>query len=269
MIYKDKTQESYAIKSVPEHLKIENEVDGRIIKAVVNTYNYFDYDQDVLRIGAAKRSINNRGANSQAHDKILHALNHDLTQLPGKSLLEAEMKVNGLDVLYTESKLLEDVLGEQTLVRYLEKIYNQHSIGFRYKDITFIEEDSEGWTKFVDSLINPEDALNAGYGYEVKEIELFEWSTVPFGANKLTPYLGTKTDNKQIHIQNIYKKMDALIEQSKKGVKNTKIYELQYYQLKQLIQETINGSNEKQTAKQRTSQNLPENQAKLFYSNLK
>lgn len=236
---KDKLKINYQIKS---NLATYKEIDesSRIIKAVVSTYNYFDYDYDVLRKGCAKKSIQNNGAHSNANDKILHALNHNLHTLPGKSIIEKEIKINGHDVLYVESFLPETTLGEDTLINYQANIYNQHSIGFRYVDIQFLEKGAEAWSNFLKHLINPEEAERVGFGYDVKEIEWFEWSTVAFGANKLTQYLGTKSANKTVQIDNLYIKMDALIKAANSQLKNKKIFELQYSQLKQLIQETIN-----------------------------
>ena len=52
----DKLQIPYQVKS---NLATYKELDesGRTIKAVANTYNFYDYDGDVLRMGAAKKSI--------------------------------------------------------------------------------------------------------------------------------------------------------------------------------------------------------------------
>ena len=236
-LIKNKLDVNYAVKS---NLADYKEVDenSRTVKAVANTYNFFDYDFDILRPGAAAKSIAERGAKSEAPDKILHALFHDLTRLPGKSMLEAETELNGYKVLYTESKLAETMDGEETLIKYLEGIYNQHSIGFRYTQIDYVEKDDSNWTKFIETSINPEAVEKVGFGYDVKEINLHEWSTVAFGANKLTPYLGTKSQNKNVQILNIYTKLDSLIKKANRcEVKDKKIFDLQYNQLKQMISE--------------------------------
>jgi phage head maturation protease len=237
MVKQDKLKINYQIKS---NLATYKELDesSRVIKAVANTYNFYDFDGDVLRPGCCKRSIDHRGANSDANDKILHALNHDLTTLPGKSLIEKERTVNGNKVLYTESYLPETTLGEDTLINYKTGIYNQHSIGFRYIQIEYVEKEAEGWDDFIKDLINPEEAERFGYGWEVKEINLHEWSTVAFGANKLTPYLGTKSENKNIQLLNVYSKLDALIKKAKSlDIKDKKVFNLQMDQLKQMIKE--------------------------------
>ena len=228
----------YQVKSNLANYK-ELDESSRIIRAVVNTYNYFDSDSDVLANNCAKISLEQRGSKSDAHDKILHALFHDLTRLPGKSMEEAEITLKGNKVLYAESYLPETTLGEDTLINYKANIYNQHSIGFRYKDIEYVEKDTDQWTRIINKLINPEEAEAKGYLFYVKEIELFEWSTVAFGANKLTPYLGIKSTNKNVQLSNLYTKLDELIKQSKKGIKDKKIFDLQYLQIKQMIKEVL------------------------------
>ena len=234
----DKLNISFQIKS---NLASYKEIDenSRTIKAVVNTYNFFDSDYDVLRLGCAKRSIDNRGAGSNANDKILHAFNHNLSELPGKSILEDEIIIDKVPVLYVESKLSESTDGENLLIKYKEGIYNQHSIGFQYKQIEYIERETAEWEEYLKDLINPEEAEKIGFGWDVKEINWFEWSTVAFGANKLTPYLGTKSENKIIQLNNLYAKLDGLIKASKKGIKNKSVFEMQYFQLKQMIKETM------------------------------
>lgn len=233
----DKLNIPYQVKSNLAEYK-ELDEGSRTVKAIVNTYNYYDLDQDVLRIGAAKKSIEQRGANSSANDKILHALFHDLTKLPGKSINESETVIDGKQVLYAESKLSETIDGEDTLIKYKDGIYNQHSIGFRYIQIEYIEKESDGWDKFISTLINPEEAESNGFGWDVKEINWYEWSTVPFGANKLTPSMGVKTANKTVLLQNVYLKLKELIDKSKRlDIKNKKLFELQYDQLKQMILE--------------------------------
>jgi len=237
---KDKLNIEYQVKT---NLSNYKEVDNndRTIKAIANTYNFFDFDMDVLRPNCAKRSIEQRGALSNAVDKILYAKFHDLTLLNGKSLIEKETVINGHNVLYVEAKILETPAGEETLLQYKNNIINQHSIGFQYRDIEYIDNESEGWNAFLKDLINPEDAEKVGYGYDVKEIALHEWSAVSFGANKLTPFLGVKSENKKIQLQSLYTKMDALLKVANKQDKhNKKIFELQYLQLKQLITEMIN-----------------------------
>ena len=76
--------------------------------------------------------------------------------------------------------------------------------------------------------------------YIVKEIALYEYSTVAFGANKLTPYLGSKSENKTIRYSNLIAKLDALISASREGKIDKDMFEIHERQLKQMIYELFN-----------------------------
>lgn len=239
----NKTQKLNTPYQVKSNFATKTDIDesSRVIKAVVNTYNFFDSDQDVLRKGCAAKSILERGSKSSAADKVVHALFHDLTRIVGKSMLEAETTIDGKEVLYTESYLPETTAGEDTLINYKAGIYNQHSIGFRYVNIEYIEKDDDLFSKGLQNLINPEAAEAAGYFFDVKEINWYEYSTVAFGANKLTPYLGTKSANKLDQYHAIITKMNTLVKKANRHeVKNKKLFKLQYKQLEQMIYELAN-----------------------------
>lgn len=264
----DKKNINYQVKTNLSNYK-EIDESSRIIKAILNTYDYFDFDADVLRVGSAKNSINQRGANSQATDKILYAKFHDLQQLPGKSLTEQETVINGKNVLYGEAKLIETPLGEETLIQYKEGIINQHSIGFKYLQLEYLDNKSEGWSKFLNTIINPEDAEKVGYAYEVTEINLHEWSAVSFGANKLTEFLGTKGANKNIQYQNLITKFDSLIKKANRRDKlNKKTFELQILQLKQMMYELITKEQEEKLICKNKPTLNQNSEVANFYANL-
>lgn len=220
---------------------------GRIVTGFYNTYNFMDDDMDVLLSGAAKKSIKERGADSKAVAKIKHALNHDLTLLPGKIKVLEEKEVNGIEGIYFETAMADTTLGNDTLKNYLAGIYDNHSIGFRYIDIEMIERDnqhgnSSKWDKIIEKMINPEKAEEAGYMFAVKEIMLYEGSTVAFGCNQLTPYLGVKNGNKDALKIALFDRMDKLNKALKTGDQSDDMmgsFELQILQIKQMLNEML------------------------------
>src|SRR5690606_17795810 len=89
-------------------------------------------------------------------------------------------------------------------------------------------------------LINPKDAEDAGYMFLVREIKLYEWSPVSFGANELSPYLGVKSGNKEGYLLKINNRLDLLEKQLRSGKQSDYAmldYELETRQLKQIISE--------------------------------
>ena len=216
------------------------EVDStsRIVKLVANTFNFFDHDFDALTSTCANRSITNNGAKSQAPDKIAHLLHHEMHRPVGKSMSESVEVIDSKSVLYCESMIPETSYGEDTIINYDAGIYNQHSVGFKYLDLKFLEKGDIGWDKWLTTLINPEDADAVGFGWKVEEIKLWEYSTVTFGANKLTPYLGTKSGNKKDIADIICQKLNILATRaSRVDVINKDAFNFEVSQLQQMIYE--------------------------------
>jgi HK97 family phage prohead protease len=237
-----KKAKHYAVKGcggVQLHVKDVDTV-GRTVTGFYNTLNYFDSDFDVIVSGATKKSISERGPLSSATAKIKHALQHDLTQLPGKIKVLEEKTFNGYSGIYFETKMSDTTLGNDTLKNYLEGIYDNHSIGFQYLQLEAVDADSKAWQSTLNMLVNPKDAEAVGLLYLVKEIALFEGSTVAFGANQLTPFLGVKSGNKDSLRIALNSQIDKLVKAVKSGTQSDEIlqsFELQTYQLKQMVNE--------------------------------
>ena len=211
---------------------------GRIVTGFYNTSNFFDEDYDVMMPGAAKKSIKERGPKSEAVGKIKHALNHDLTRLPGTIQVLEEKEVDGITGIYFETKMTNTALGNDTLQNYLEKVYDNHSIGFRYMQVEHIDRAAKGWDRALENIVNPEKAIDAGFMFLVKEIALYEGSTVAFGCNSLTPFLGVKSGKKESYRIALTKRIDMLEGTLRSGIQSDemmKIFEIQAMQLKQMI----------------------------------
>lgn len=237
----DKKSAHYSVKSADANI-LDVSTSSRIVTGFFNSYNFFDSDKDVLIMGSAKKSIDERGVNSTAVAKIKHALNHDLTTLVGKLQVLEETTKNGITGIYFESKIANTTLGNDTLINYKEGIYDNHSIGFKYNQLSLIESEKNpvAWNEVVSKLLNPEEAEKYGYLYLVKEINLFEGSTVAFGANSLTPFLGVKSGNKESITLALDSKLNQLMHTVKNGSQSDDMMhtlELQIKQIKQVLKE--------------------------------
>lgn len=227
---------------------IEQKVDdeNRVIKAVGNTYFFIDSDLDMLIPGCASKSIQDRGPQSQATAKIKHQSDHvlDTKNTVGRMTVLEERIVDGMNVLYFESFIPETRKGNDDLENYKQGIYDNHSIGFRYKNLILAEKDSQNelsrsaWDQYYPMALNPEVADDMGAFWVVKEIELFEISVVSYGANSLTPNLSGKSveENNRLKID-IMDRITDLMEKANAGLskKDQKQTELEGFQLKQLI----------------------------------
>lgn len=267
-----KRSRQYAVKGNSElHLAVKDvDTVGRTVTGFYGTMNFLDSDNDVLLPKAAKRSIQERGPNSNAVAKIKHAMFHDLTRLPGKIMVLEEKEINGVLGIYFETKMADTTEGNDALKNYLEKIYDNHSIGFQYLDVEMVERESKNWDKVIGNLINPKEAETKSAIFLIKEIMLFEGSTVSFGANKLTPFLGVKSGNKESLKMAIFSKTAQLKKALTSGTQSDemmKTFELQLLQLNQMVSELVDDISFGKASEQRhVEQNNGSQKNKLDYN---
>lgn len=137
---------------------------SRTVTGYFSRFGNIDSDGDMLMPGAFTKTLNERGAKSL----IPHILDHDihitLKQLSKPKLYE---KVDGG---FFESTISDTQNGIDTLKLYRDGVINQHSFGFR----TIQKEKKDAYT-------------------EIKEVLLYEISTVTLGANSETPFTGFKS----------------------------------------------------------------------------
>jgi len=248
----------YAVKSWSNGTIIKDvDVSKKIVTGLYNTFNYFDSDYDVILPGASQKSITERGPNSSAPAKIKHLLFHDWTKLPGKIqvLEERTITYNNQKItgIYFETKMSETQDGIDTIIKYQDEVYDNHSIGFRFLDGEWLDEDSENWDKMIANVINHADIVKAGMAYFWKEIMLYEGSTVAFGANSLTPALGVKSQNKDLLAMKVNERIERLSKQLRSGTvsdESMQQFEMETLQLKQIISELfLTGPSEQTTRK--------------------
>lgn len=186
-------------ENISKSLTFADEVE---VKAIANTALWMDYHKDVLLPKCWEKDLEST--------EIPHLKDHNHTTegLVGEiqSIWATEMSWKDLgielegetEVLAFSSKVLK-AYDESTFTKYRRGMIKQHSIGMRYKDVVLainpdildeeenLPEEFVNWKKYINLVANKEDALESGYFFVVKEIELIEISAVLFGANKLTP----------------------------------------------------------------------------------
>jgi phage head maturation protease len=196
---------------------------SRTVRGLFNTYFYIDSDMDMLIPGAATKSIQERGVGTTTGNKIMHLLDHDWTKAVARLdvLEERSVEYDGrtLQGIYHESYYPETTKGTDTLINIVEGVLGDRSIGFEYVSggLTYCEKDSdiqeerESYERYIQLALNPEVAENRGYFWVVSEIKLWEGSDVAFGANAMTPFLGTKgKDKENMYISVVQKMSDVL-----------------------------------------------------------
>lgn len=207
----------YGVKTLS--LKAEDvDVKNRKVKFYLSTFDVKDVVGDVIRKGAFLKSLQEKGVGSTGNRKIAHLRNHDWNQLVGKFTELYEDNVG----LVAVSELGRSTKGNDTLLDYQDGLIREHSIGFKY---------------LRDKISREQDSVMGDFN-DVKELNLFEGSSVTFGANELTPVIDMF--GKSESYETIFDKIQTLTEflgnAVKSGGSDRRIenIELQFAQLQQL-----------------------------------
>ncbi len=143
---------------------------SRVISGYAAIYNNIDKSRDMLLKGCFSKSIQERGPESTANDKIIMLWMHDMKEPIGRITRLVEDDKG----LYFEAEIDEVERGEQTIRQLKSGTLNQFSIGYSY-----VWDNCE-WDSNKDCLI-------------VKEVILYEISVVSIGCNPETEFMGMKT----------------------------------------------------------------------------
>ena len=207
----------YGVKTLS--MKAEDvDVKSRKVKFYLATFDVKDMKGDVIRQGAFTKSLQEKGVNALGNRRIQHLRNHDWNQLVGKFVELYEDKKGLVGV----SELGRSTKGNDTLLDYQDGLIREHSIGFKY----------------LKGKVSRENTTDFGRFNDVKELNLFEGSSVTFGANELTPVIDI--DVKSENYETILDKIQSLTQTLGLAIKGEgtdnrlENIELRFAQLQQL-----------------------------------
>lgn len=173
--------------------------ESRTISGYAAIFNNMDKAGDILLKGCFAKSIQDRGPESQANDKIIMLWQHDQHEPIGKISVLIEDEKG----LYFEAVIDDVERGNQAIKQLESGTLNQFSIGYSYV-----------WEKC--EYDQERDA------FIVKEVVLYEISVVSIGCNGETEYLGLKSES-----TDPYEEMKNEIESAIKGLPIRKKEEIQ------------------------------------------
>jgi HK97 family phage prohead protease len=204
----EKSINSYSTKSQNLEIKDLNE-GSRTVAVYLAKFNNIDSDNDIIRPGAFKKSITERGPGSLTNRKIAFLRFHNW-EMPIGKFEKLEEDQNGL---FAVGKLGNSTIANDALNDYKDGIIREHSIGFKYiKDKIHASGKDE----------------NERTIYEVTEVALFEGSAVTFGANELTNVIEVaKTEGRQETVKKISDELDVVV----KAITNGQGTDERQYQL--------------------------------------
>tara|TARA_R110000772_G_scaffold115193_3_gene220009 strand:+ start:1684 stop:2439 length:756 start_codon:yes stop_codon:yes gene_type:complete len=179
------TKESLQIKDIDES--------KRQVSLYLSKFDTIDSDMDLIRKGAFKKSIKERGVNSKTNRKIAFLRHHDWQQQIGKFIELSEDDFG----LFAVAELGRSTAGEDALKDYEDGIIREHSIGFQYVP------DKSKWIE--------DTTIKTNGFFEVKEVKLWEGSAVTFGSNEFTPVVDMKGQDKTNYIEKITDELNVCI----------------------------------------------------------
>lgn len=134
------------------------DMDRRIIEGYYSIFDFKDSDGDVMLKGCYEKTLKENGPNGK--NRIMHLYQHDPLQVLGKPMTLMEDEKG----LYFRTMISDTELGNDVLKLYRDGILTEHSVG-----INFIQREYD----------SQDDA------YLVKEVKMWEGSTVTWGANEM------------------------------------------------------------------------------------
>lgn len=173
--------------------------ESRTISGYAAVFNNRDKAGDILLKGCFAKSIQDRGPESQANDKIIMLWQHDQHEPIGRISVLIEDEKG----LYFEAVIDDVERGNQAIKQLESGTLNQFSIGYSYV-----------WEKC--EYDQERDA------FIVKEVVLYEISVVSIGCNGETEYLGLKSES-----TDPYEELKNEIESAIKGLPIRKKEEIQ------------------------------------------
>lgn len=180
----EKPYSTYNIKQATTEIK-DIDLSAREVAIYLSVFDTIDSDNDLIRQGAFKKSLNDRGVNSGSNRQIAFLRHHDWEHQIGKFTTLAEDEKG----LFAVGKLGTSTKGDDALRDYQDGIITEHSIGFQYiqDKMQFVEKD--------------DDNDDSGF-FEIKELKLWEGSAVTFGANQYANTIDVfKTEQEKFDLQ--------------------------------------------------------------------
>ena len=198
------------IKDRSEASKSENNQDQKAnvlkVKSIINTTNILDSHRDVHLKGVWNKTVkeNKNMLLLDQHKQTFEGIISDNVKASVKKYSWKDLGYNvegETEALEFESEIEKDrhpYMYEQ----YMKGRVKNHSVGMRYVKLDLAinsnskwdVEEKEVWDKYIDEIINKEEAERIGYFWAVTEAKAMEGSAVVFGSNPITPTLSIKSE---------------------------------------------------------------------------
>ena len=217
--------------------------ESRTISGYAAVFGNKDKAGDILIKGCFSKSIQDRGPESAANDKIIVLWMHDMNEPIGRLTVLYEDDKG----LYFEAPIDDVPRGNQAIKQLESGTLNQFSIGYQYVWEN-CEYDAE------------KDA------FMVKEVKLHEISVVSVGCNGETEYLGLKSIE---DAEKAYEELNAEISEVCSGMSAPKQQKIQRIISKVISLSSFKPENRKESSLGGQKADMHGNKVKSMFKNLK
>ncbi len=196
----------FRTKDIPLHVKDMDMKSGKI-QMYVSSFGFKDSDGDIMQRGAFAKTIR------ENFKRIKHLWQHDTRTPIGRP---EEIKEDDFGLLVTG--FVSEVRNGDYRKLYEDGIITEHSIGF----IPMVEDQDR------------ENEVNI-----IKEVKLFEYSSVTWGANEHTPVVKSMTKE---DADDLFDRMDKLTKAIRKGTYTDDTFyllEMELERIKSIIKKAI------------------------------
>ena len=216
--------------------------ESRTISGYAAVFGNKDKAGDILVKGCFSKSIQDRGPESSANDKIIMLWMHNMNEPIGRITVLNEDEKG----LYFEAIIDEVLRGEQAIKQLESGTLNQFSIGYQY-----VWENCE-YDAEKDAFI-------------VKEVKLYEIS-VSIGCNGKTEYLGLKSIE---DTEKAYEELNFEISEMCSGMSASKQQKIQRIISKAMSLASFKPENRKESSLEEKEADMHGNKVKSMFKNLK
>lgn len=220
--------DAFQVKSFDAEVKDIDTKQG-VVTGYFASFGNVDSDGDVIQKGAFAKSIAENGPQSE-QPRIMHLWQHDAQKPLGRPHVLKEDDHG----LYFESKIADTSWGADALKLYEAGVINEHSIGFQ-------------------TLRSKSDHIDGDEVNVIKEVKLYEGSSVTWGANENTPTTGMKG----MDVDKAVEKVQRLTKAVRSGTFRDETFHLLEIQLKQLEQFIIDNVSPKSEQEPSSDKDTP------------
>lgn len=172
---------------------------------IINTTNIMDSHKDVHINGLWKKSLNDNKFyyHIQEHQMKFSYIINDQAKAYTKtySWKELGFDADGETQALVFDSTIRKVRNQFMFEQYAKGFVKNHSVGMRYvqlflcvnSDDTYYEKEKANWDKYINNVVNKQDAEESGYFWAVTEAKLVEGSAVVVGSNRITPTQSLKS----------------------------------------------------------------------------